>query len=509
MTFIVDQPNPAEEYKSISFLIHNSEWNDWYKFKTSYYLIVYDENGNKHDVGEIKIGDVNLNLGLESKNSGVPNIPMKFESLNDTFFSLGQDENYYEVLYQLSPNLKNQILFALRDCAFNNLILDANIDQPVMFDSLLRYVDRTLVTNKFKNIINGNAQLTSFDFSYTFPCIDNAVEPQKLDFQVTPNVLPSTNIHVIIGRNGVGKTTLFRNMTSAIKGEDANTYGIIEINSEASEKFTNLISVSFSAFEPFHPISQEAKMKNGTIKYSYVGLQKEPLEPEKKPSSKTSLDLANDFMESYSKCKNGPRFERWENSIRVLYTDPIFESIDIVSKIRSASDEQIIKIFDKLLSSGHKIVLLTITKLVELVDEKSLLFIDEPEGHLHPPLYAAFTQALSYLLIKRNGVAIVATHSPVILQEVSMNNVWILSRDGKIAYANRPSIETFGENIGTLTNEVFKLEVTHAGFHKKIKEEVERCNSYEEFKTKFNNHLGSEARAIAQSLFFIKNRTTE
>lgn len=46
------------------------------------------------------------------------------------------------------------------------------------------------------------------------------------------------------------------------------------------------------------------------------------------------------------------------------------------------------------------------------------MLIDEPEGHLHPPLLSAFVRALSELLVNRNGVAIIATHSPVVLQEV-------------------------------------------------------------------------------------------
>ncbi len=38
------------------------------------------------------------------------------------------------------------------------------------------------------------------------------------------------------------------------------------------------------------------------------------------------------------------------------------------------------------MSSGHAIVLLTVTKLVARVEEKTLVLIDEPESHLHPPL---------------------------------------------------------------------------------------------------------------------------
>ena len=71
-----------------------------------------------------------------------------------------------------------------------------------------------------------------------------------------------------------------------------------------------------------------------------------------------------------------------------------------------------------------------IAKLIELVEEKTLVLMDEPEEHLHPPLVAAFIRALSNLLTYRNGVGIVATHSPVIVQEVPKKCVWILRRSG-------------------------------------------------------------------------------
>ena len=82
----------------------------------------------------------------------------------------------------------------------------------------------------------------------------------------------------------------------------------------------------------------------------------------------------------------------------------------------------------KRMSSGHAIVLLTVTKLVETVEEKTLVLLDEPESHLHPPLLSAFTLALSDLLVNRNGVVIIATHSPVVLQEVPKSCVSILRR---------------------------------------------------------------------------------
>lgn len=116
-------------------------------------------------------------------------------------------------------------------------------------------------------------------------------------------------------------------------------------------------------------------------------------------------------------------------------------------------------------SSGHAIVLLTITKLVETLDEKTLVLMDEPEAYLPPPLQSAFIRAISDLRVHRNGVGILATHSPVILQKVPRSCVWKVHRSGQVIKAKKPEINTFGESVGALTSDVFGLEVTHTGFH--------------------------------------------
>ena len=143
--------------------------------------------------------------------------------------------------------------------------------------------------------------------------------------------------------------------------------------------------------------------------------------------------------------------------------------------------------------------------MVETIEERSLVLLDEPEGYLHPPLLSAFVRALSDLLQRRNAVAIIGTHSPVVLQEVPKNCIWRLRRQGADAIAERLEIESFGENVGTLTQEVFGLEVTDSGFHKILKDIVERTEAFEEAVVKFDNQLGLEARAILRNLFYQKN----
>ena len=155
--------------------------------------------------------------------------------------------------------------------------------------------------------------------------------------------------------------------------------------------------------------------------------------------------------------------------------------------------------------SDDQVVLLTLTCLIASTVERTLILIDEPENHLHPPLLSAFIRALSELLIRKNGLAIIATHSPVILQEVPRSCVQRLSRVNSVMKIEKTEIETFGESIQTLTNEVFGLEVTHSGFHKLLLDAVNKETDYHQGLEYFNFELGSEARALLRLLLAQKN----
>ena len=145
--------------------------------------------------------------------------------------------------------------------------------------------------------------------------------------------------------------------------------------------------------------------------------------------------------------------------------------------------------------------------MVETLEERSLILIDEPESHLHPPLLSSFIRVLSDLLINRNGVSIIATHSPVVLQEVPKECIWKLRRIGAEAKVDRLEIESFGENVGILTQEIFGLEVTDSGFHKILKELVEKSESYEDAVAKLKGQIGLEGKAILRSLFYQKTKS--
>ena len=77
--------------------------------------------------------------------------------------------------------------------------------------------------------------------------------------------------------------------------------------------------------------------------------------------------------------------------------------------------------------------------------------------------------------------------------------------DGKVTNPYRPNIETFGENVGVLTREVFGLEVIKSGFHKLLTKEVSTGKSYEEILFNFNEQLGTEAKILLKTLVRIRD----
>ncbi|WP_228299512.1 AAA family ATPase, partial [Klebsiella quasipneumoniae] len=204
----------------------------------------------------------------------------------------------------------------------------------------------------------------------------------------------------------------------------------------------------------------------------------------------------------------GPKKKRWVSAIDTLESDENFESMDLKDLVRFTGADLVnnARKLIKKMSSGHAIVLLTITRLVATVEEKTLVLIDEPESHLHPPLLSAFIRALSDLLLDRNGVALIATHSPVVLQEVPRSCVWKLNRSRLVTVVRRPDIETFGENVGVLTREVFGLEVVKSGFHDLLTKSVESGQSYQDIINEYKGQLGVEARALLKALVIHRDR---
>ncbi|MBN8213917.1 MAG: AAA family ATPase [Xanthomonadales bacterium] len=494
--------------KNLVQLLPNN-WDD-YSYKTLFGLHYVNASGDYIALGSVKIGYKGQSNGWTKDT-----IPAQFSQLPESWFSVGQDVEYYEkALSLLSPEERALILGGMRDVAFDDAALSVALNEDVFETSLLRGVSALTVHGQYRRVLRGEAVLTDFKFAYQDSGGKNR-SAVDLTFQVVAGSKPPTNVHVLIGRNGIGKTTILNGMVQAVHTEygSERTGQFLSHDSMFSPEqlpdtyFSSVVSVSFSVFDPFVPPPDSAEPKRGP-KYFYIGMKKARLGDgsDAEGSLKSEPDLIEDFVRGFGMCMSQEaKRMRWLKAIDRLASDGNFAAMNLSSLADSAQNsfentpEKARKLL-ALMSSGHKIVLLTITALVNLVEEKTLVLMDEPESHLHPPLLSAFTRALSELLHDRNGVAIVATHSPVVVQEVPRSCVWKLNRSGLEWRKDRPERETFGENVGLLTKEVFGLEVSKSGFHAMLQEEVEKGGTFDEVVAAFRQKIGMEGLAILMSM---------
>lgn len=467
---------PRSDQGVFTLVIDN--WDD-YHYKTLFTL--FHGNGNQAvEIGDVKIGQ----RGMAERDPHTL-LPGHFNTLQENFFSLGQSREYYERLMALPKGVGRAALLALRDIAADEKIFATAKNEPVLHSSLLRSIPSLTVSSQFRRIANGQLPLTPYSFAFT-KRMEHPTPDLEITIDADPESKPPTNVHVLIGPNGVGKTQLLWDLATAAAGESNGDSSLVS-NRRSDDVLTSVVHVSFSAFD-------RGRLSPGanTIPVHHVGL-----------TSGNSATLADQFADSLRLCSRRPRLERWLNAMRRLeLADPLLQETGLSDNLREGELQQVAaaRIFGEM-SSGHQIVILTMTRLVELVEERTLIMLDEPETHLHPPLLSALVRCISDLAVDRNGLAVLATHSPVVLQEVPRTCVWMLQRSGGDVRAMQLKTETFGESVSRLTSEVFRLDLHRTGFASLLREQLgDSGGSAIDVLERLGDQLGSEGRFALAAL---------
>lgn len=359
---------PRKDPNTIVLIANN--WDD-YGFKTFFEMIVYDSTGDEHYIGGVKIGYENQKLGWT-----VDSLGESFNYLGKDFFSLGQSDEFYSNIKSLGSVLGTSILKSLNDIVYHQESWQNIKHENVFKHSLLRDISLTSIRGQFRRILEGGEIQTEFHFVYELPK-SSKTAGLRLKFNVDPTSNPPSNVHVIIGRNGVGKTHLFDKMIKSLVSEDGdiNKYGSFFWNplyphdNDSINIFSGVISVAFSAFDPFEPIPEKKDKLQG-IRYSYIGLKRSTNRGGKHGTPMSRDMLTNEFVNSVFASLSKGNSDRWLAAIKGLESDPLFKDLSLSRELTKFQDEELKSIarstFNRL-SSGHAIVLLTITKLVEKV----------------------------------------------------------------------------------------------------------------------------------------------
>ncbi len=411
------------------FLLTYDNWND-YNYITSMNLYFY-----RSAIESFEIGWVKIMRRDERKTWDV--LPIEFTELSSDDCSLGQSEEYYENLKTLIPDHYQGILLALRDVGMFPSIAEEFEHDGVFISSLIREneIEKLMRTIRFTLNDIDYTQAFKFNYRYLPPYADDELL-FNFDFQYGDII--DHRIYGLIGKNGTGKTKLLSSLVHSL-GNESDT----DITPR-KPLYGKIFTVSYSFFDRFN-----IPEPNTDFNYVYCGL--------KKPDGGwlTEPELITRFLESSKKISYKSEVENW----RLILLN--FIPHDLVSHLfvtKRGSLKFSAENFDQvhnMLSSGQNILLFILTEIIAQIRYNSLILYDEPETHLHPNAISLLMNTLFDLVNRFESFCILATHSPLVIQELQARNIYVIEREEGYASVRKLSKESFGENLTVISEDIF------------------------------------------------------
>jgi ABC-type multidrug transport system ATPase subunit len=485
-----------KELKDDHLVLVGSDWDD-YGLQSTFFLSVVI-GGKEKKIGELKAIHRNILSGrvsiLESDNG-----------LDDALCTLGQNVEYYNEVHRLGREVERRILTSLRDCAFDSDIYEEFSQLPQFRQSAIRFSTAEQALQRglelYGAVSDGMAKPSvSFNFRAKLAGFDAPYQLAFEYFDGKQSLIPS-NINILIGRNGTGKTQLLSVLAKAISGYGYDrSEEMLKARAEqfpsGRPAFGNVIVVSYSAFDSFeipgkNEVEKDKLAEQGHIfGYVYCGLRERIGLGEYR--IKSTSEITSEFSAALKTINDdGLLLRVWKRCLNHVLGDPSFAQI----KLGHLHDQ-----FSNL-SSGQKIILSILAKIIEHIKPSSIVIVDEPETHLHPSLMAAFLHAIRDVLDEFQSFALMATHSPVILQETPSRFVQVLEGGRQKPKVSRLSKECFGEEISTLTTDVFKVDSEESNFLAVLKKLAKSGSSPDEINAMFGKKIGLTARSFIANFY--------
>lgn len=493
------------EYPCVELSTDN--WND-YGFETSFSLYYINNQGTKKHIGEVKIHT------LENPHTRKV-IPNSFDTLDESYCSLGQSMNFYRELSLLPDDVYKQILIGLRDIVFNKDIYENYPNKQGITDSLFRSSEANKVFKSAydKYFLDKEVEDEIFNFNFKFippysPC------ENTINFNFEKSSFLPNRMNILVGKNGTGKTQLLSKFADALCGKSKKTAELFE--PPQIPLFSKVIAVSFSAFDDFRKPYEDKESINEDeyLNESYEIKEIEKLSKKRKLNNYVYCGIQDDKGKTLSLRElkhHGQRnllkiIERDINSKNKINYLETWKEVLLNIEIPSNYLDEPETIFSSNLSSGQNILVSIITEVIANIEDESILIFDEPELHLHPNAVSNLVRMLYHLLEEFNSYAIISTHSPLIVQEIPSIYINKLERtEEDILLINKLSLETFGENISAIVNEIFNVREVESNYKSLLKKAISD-KSFEEIIEMFPNGLSLHAMTYLNIIFNQKNR---
>lgn len=148
-------------------------------------------------------------------------------------------------------------------------------------------------------------------------------------------------------------------------------------------------------------------------------------------------------------------------------------------------------------------MILILAEVLAYITNESLLIIDEPETHLHPNSISLFINVINRILDKFDSYAIISTHSPQVVQEVPSKDIIVVERIENSPSVRGLDIESFGENLNTITERIFHT-ISHDEYYRVFLKRLSQEKTYDELIEIFEKNslpLSFNAKIYLQSLY--------
>lgn len=476
-------------------VLSEDKWND-YSFTTLFNVFIYLPNETKPQrLGDVKI----MFLGQEKNEKTFGSDIVGFSKLSELkgeYCSLADSFDFYSNLKELgNEKFALDILISLRDISYDQRLL-ALFDQDDCFNnSLLRYSESKEILDKGGQLF-GKSIVKNMKFETRIPVAESKNYDLNFNFEEY-NGLPY-RINLLVGSNGVGKTQVMAKLAillSRFAGDGDETKEIEKSRlSEAGfivprPSLYNIVAVSFNAFDSFELPSEK---KDNRFRYSYCGLR----------------DSNNSY---FSECEILERIKELTNSLENdgdLYTF----KVNGRSQTKNLTKQQYFEIClrklipsevaleYRLFSAGQKIVVNILLHVLDKITPQSLLLLDEPETHLHPKLMTTLYLMILEVLEAFDSFAIIATHSPIIVQQVPSRSIQVLQRIDDEPIVKKPFIECFGENLSEISRNVFQTAESDRDYKSIIDDLLDSNeNNADAIERLFDGKLGMNARIYLRS----------
>ena len=318
------------------------------------------------------------------------------------------------------------------------------------------------------------------EFAFTFTCkVPGADGQHTVDFDFSLDGSGLNRINAIIGKNGTGKTQLLGLFANAMSGlhRESGWFPVGRPN------FSRVIAISYSVFDQFKRPPERQK----TFSYKYCGIRKgEEL--------LSSAEIQEKLQRALKIVETHNRGRQWARILGEILYDSI-DARDLLTE-----DGKLHMPAYEILSSGQRILVLVMTEVVANIANESIILFDEPEIHLHPDALSAVARSFHLLLEEFNSYSILATHSPIIIQEIPSARVRVFRREGNYPIVTKLGMECFGENLTAITDHVFgtaELQNNYRGHFRKLAEQF----SYEDVLELFDGQLSFNAKSFLASLY--------